>query len=245
MPARRTARSPSTRPTSARRSSAPRQLSKEQIVQAALRLARKVGVDDISMRSLSAELRVSPMAIYYHVPNKGALLDLLVDAVLSEVPTPTPDPARWQDQLKEGSLAAFQLLAAYPGLSGVMLMRGNTKVGRALVRHGISVLLAAGFRRREAALGIAAYNTYMYGLYAGLNAMRRPKAKKAPARANGQREHSLSQSELDAVVEQLRTLGVVEAIDFGIDAMLSGIASLARPEPRSERRSGSRARVRS
>jgi AcrR family transcriptional regulator len=230
MPARRTARS-------SRATNAPRQLSEEQIVQAALKLARKSGAQNVSMRALSAELRVSPMAIYYHVPNKGALLDLVVDAVLSQVPTPEPDPARWQEQLKEGSLFAFQLLASYPGLSGVMLTRGRTKVGRALVRHGITILLAAGFGQREAALGIAAYNTYMYGLYAGLNAMRAPTAKKHAARANG---HRKDESELGAVLEQLRTLGVSEAIDFGIDAMLSGIASLARPAQAKP----SRARVR-
>jgi AcrR family transcriptional regulator len=231
MAARRTARS----------SNAPRQLSEHQIIQAALRLARKVGTENVSMRALSAELRVSPMAIYYHVPNKGALLDLVVDAVLSQVPTPAPDPARWQEQLKEGSMAAFHLLAGYPGLSGVMLMRGNTKVGRALVRHGIAVLLAAGFDQRQAALGIAAYNTYMYGLYAGLNAMSRPKAKKARARVNGKRKER--EPGLGEVVEQLRALGVVEAIDFGIDAMLSGIASLAQSEPRAKPALARRARV--
>ena len=40
---------------------------------AALRLAGRVGFDDLSMRGLAEELDVTPMAIYYHVGNKKAL----------------------------------------------------------------------------------------------------------------------------------------------------------------------------
>jgi len=216
MPARRTAGSA---PTA-------RQLSEEAIVQAALRLARRVGAENISMRSIAAELGVSPMAIYYHVPNKGALLDLVVDAVLSQVPMPVPDPTRWQEQLKASSLAAFRLLARYPDLSRVMLLRGDTKAGRAIVRYCITILLAAGFEERRAALAITAYNTYMYGVYAGLNARDRakPQRRKKAAHSNG----AASPTGIGAVVAELRALELDDAIDFGIDAMLTGIASRSR-----------------
>jgi AcrR family transcriptional regulator len=47
------------------------------IVDAALRLATRVGVAKLSMRALARELGVTPMAIYHHVPSKNALLKLL------------------------------------------------------------------------------------------------------------------------------------------------------------------------
>jgi TetR/AcrR family transcriptional regulator, tetracycline repressor protein len=45
------------------------------VVDAAVRMVRRDGVDKLSMRRLARELGVSPMAIYHHVPNKHALLD--------------------------------------------------------------------------------------------------------------------------------------------------------------------------
>jgi AcrR family transcriptional regulator len=201
-------------------------LNEQEIVQTALRLTRRTGAEKISMRALAAELGVSPMAIYYYVPNKDALLDLVVDAVLSQVPTPAPDPKRWQAQLRDCSLAAFALLASYPGVSHAMLTRGNTKAGRALVRYCISVLLAAGFEEKKAALAIAAYTTYMYGLYAALNAARQGKPR---GRGKGRtRGSAVSSSDgVSAVVAQLRSLDVEQTIEFGIDAMLSGITTLS------------------
>ena len=37
------------------------------------------------MRRLGAELGVDPMAVYYHVPNKAALLDAIVEAVMAKI----------------------------------------------------------------------------------------------------------------------------------------------------------------
>jgi AcrR family transcriptional regulator len=215
MPARRTARA------------APpaRQLSEQDIVEAALRLCRKVGADRLSMRSLAAELGVTPMAIYYHVPNKGVLLDLVIDAVLSNVPMPAPSPDRWQAQLKACSLTAWQLLSTYPGLSRVLLTRPNSKTGRVLFGYGIALLLAGGFDEHEAALGVAAFNTYMYGAYASVNAL--ALRDRTAARAQAKRKPGARLTGIPAVVRHLRELRVDDALDFGIDAMLDGLAARA------------------
>src|SRR5687767_7906925 len=98
MPRSRTPRA--TRP-------APQQLSEQDIVDAALRLIRKSGADKLSMRTLAAQLGVTPMAIYYHVPSKQALLDLVIDSVFANVPMPTPNPERWQAQMKAYCLTAW------------------------------------------------------------------------------------------------------------------------------------------
>lgn len=195
------------------------QLSEAEIVQAALRLAARTGADDVSMRTLAAELGVSPMAIYYYVPNKDALLDLIIDAVLWQVPMPPPDPQRWREQLKATTMKAFELLSGYPNLSRTMLLRKNTKAGRALAGYHISVLLAAGFDEHEAALAISAFSTYMYGVFAMFSAppprAKTGAARKAEASAKGAR----------AVVHELRELPVEEMVEFGIDAMLTGIGA--------------------
>src|SRR5207247_6540868 len=47
------------------------------------------------------ELGTGPASIYWHVRNKGELLQLLYERVMEEVRLPAPDPSRWTEQLRE------------------------------------------------------------------------------------------------------------------------------------------------
>lgn len=203
---------------------APRQLSERDIVDAALRLIRKDGVDRLSMRTLAAALGVTPMAIYYYVPNKDALLDRVVEQVLGSVPMPAPSPERWQAQMKAYVLVSSELIGAYPGLSRVIVERSNSKAARALGRYAISLLLAAGFDAREAALAISTYNTYLYGVYAAMNAQ--------PARARTRRRSAppAAQPAEDGIAEvarHLREMRIEDLLDYGVDTVIAGIAARA------------------
>jgi len=60
-------------------------LTREKIVRAALQIVDREGLPALSMRRLGAGLGVDPMAIYYHLPNKAALYDAIVEAVMAEV----------------------------------------------------------------------------------------------------------------------------------------------------------------
>jgi len=60
-------------------------LRREQIVATALDLVDRDGLKALSMRRLGAELGVDPMAVYYYLPNKQALLDAIVEAVMSGI----------------------------------------------------------------------------------------------------------------------------------------------------------------
>jgi AcrR family transcriptional regulator len=59
-------------------------LTREKIVKAAVQIVDKDGLAALSMRHLGAALGVDPMAIYYHLPNKAALYDAIVEAVMAE-----------------------------------------------------------------------------------------------------------------------------------------------------------------
>jgi TetR/AcrR family tetracycline transcriptional repressor len=60
-------------------------LTKVRVLQCALAIVDQDGLDKLSMRRLGAELGVDPMAVYYYVPSKAALLDGIVDAVIMEL----------------------------------------------------------------------------------------------------------------------------------------------------------------
>lgn len=67
-------------------------LTRAQIVAAAIALVDRDCLTAISMRRLAAELGVEPMSLYYHVPDRAALDDLIFDAVLGEVAFSGDDP---------------------------------------------------------------------------------------------------------------------------------------------------------
>lgn len=75
-------------------------MTRETIVEAALRVLDRVGVDDLSMRLVADELRTGPASLYWHVRGKDELLQLLFERLNDEIELPEPDPARWQEQLK-------------------------------------------------------------------------------------------------------------------------------------------------
>lgn len=60
-------------------------LSKDSILQEALYLLDENGPQGLSMRSLASRLKVTPMAIYNHFPDRSTLLRCVSDMVYSDV----------------------------------------------------------------------------------------------------------------------------------------------------------------
>jgi len=60
-------------------------LSRDQVLAAALEIVEAGGADRLTVRGLAATLGVAVTAIYWHVGDKQALLDGVVDAVIAEM----------------------------------------------------------------------------------------------------------------------------------------------------------------
>jgi AcrR family transcriptional regulator len=88
-------------------------LSRERVLQAAVRLADEAGIDAVSMRRLAQELGVVPMALYKHVANKDELLDGMVDVVIGEFDAPDPSPD-WRAAVRERVLSARRAVLRHP-----------------------------------------------------------------------------------------------------------------------------------
>jgi AcrR family transcriptional regulator len=85
-------------------------LDKPSIMAAALRLVDREGLDALNMRALAQELGVGTMSIYHYVPNKDAVLEGLVETVLSEIEIPDKAAANWVE--RAGIMArSFRLVA--------------------------------------------------------------------------------------------------------------------------------------
>lgn len=64
---------------------------RQSIIDHALRLLDDVGLPDLSMRRLAAELDVQPSALYWHFDSKQHLLAAIADRILLCVPDPDAD----------------------------------------------------------------------------------------------------------------------------------------------------------
>ncbi len=74
------------------------------------------------MRNLAAEAGTSPSSVYYHVKDKAALLDLLVDSVLESIEIPPVD-GDWEDRVVTLHTNAWQALVAIPGIAALIQQR--------------------------------------------------------------------------------------------------------------------------
>jgi TetR/AcrR family tetracycline transcriptional repressor len=154
-----------------------RRLNEREIVTAALRLAGRIGFDRLSMRGLADELEVTPMAIYYHVDNKKALLALVTDSILADIRVPEPDAGDWPTRLRLLNEETSRVLGPYPGIDAMMIDLGLTEQGRRLMDANVQILLDAGFDERGALLAYNVLHSYGVGrvtIESRLRGRRRP-----------------------------------------------------------------------
>lgn len=85
-------------------------------MQTAVALADEDGIDSLTMRNLASELGVEAMSLYYHVANKEAVLDGIVEQVLIELNDEAGKlgsisaPDEWKSAMRAKILAARQVL---------------------------------------------------------------------------------------------------------------------------------------
>jgi AcrR family transcriptional regulator len=115
------------------RSRAP--LSRERVLDAAIRLADEGGIESLTMRRLARELGVEAMSLYNHVANKGDLVDAMVDLVVSEIELPATSDA-WDVAVRECAISAHEVLLRHPWSCSLVMSSTSTSIVRnARVRY--------------------------------------------------------------------------------------------------------------
>ena len=138
-------------------------LTRERVLDTALRLADQGGLEALSMRKLGQALGVEAMALYYHFANKERVLDGIVDLVFGEIDVPAIG-ADWKAAMRERAISVRDALARHRWAIG--LMESRTNPGPANLRHHdavIGCLRAAGFDMAMAAHAYSALDAYIYG----------------------------------------------------------------------------------
>lgn len=118
-------------------------LDRAQVLDAALVMVDRDGIEAFSMRRLAAEIGAGTMSLYRHVRDREEVLDLVAERLALLVEVPQGDPQAWRGHLHDllaslRSVAhahprAFPLLALRPLVTEAALQRTSEAV--ALLEH--------------------------------------------------------------------------------------------------------------
>ena len=128
-------------------------LSRDAILDRALTVADAEGIDAVSVRRLARDLGVTPMALYWHVDDKNALLHALGDRLLGGLDLTVDERVPWPEQLRAFVVAFTAVLRAHP--SAAMLIGSLPTVASenalGATEVALDILRRAGFSPEEAA----------------------------------------------------------------------------------------------
>jgi AcrR family transcriptional regulator len=223
-----------------RRGAARPALSREAIVDAALAVLDREGVDGLSMRKVGEALGTGAASLYWHVRNKEELLQLVFERVSDSLPLPVPDPYRWQEQLKDLARRMRRLMVEHRDFARISL--GRVPVGPAMARASewaFSLLTPVGIPDQ-----VIGYLADLLPLYVGAYGYEQSLGMVSPTGEDASpeqivaiiRDYVLSLPEerfphtrraVDALLGGDRD----ERFEFGLDLMVRGIETYARPAP--------------
>ncbi|HEX7163508.1 MAG TPA: TetR family transcriptional regulator [Trebonia sp.] len=127
-------------------------LTRAAVVDRALALADKSGLDALTIRKLATELGVTPMALYWHFRGKDELLGGLAERVWSEIDLTVDRTAPWTEQIRALLESLLTVLRAHPAAPGLLLHSEKLRAEAALsaTELTLDILRTAGFSPLDA-----------------------------------------------------------------------------------------------
>jgi AcrR family transcriptional regulator len=210
-------------------------LNKDVVLRAAVALAEDAGIDGLTMRALSQELGVVPMALYKHVANKDELIDGMVDLVFAEVDIPRG--VDWKTAMRERAMSMREALRRHRWAIG--MMESRMRPGPANLRHHNAVMAClreAGFSFKTTVHAYSALDSYTYGfaLQEKTLPFETPEQSGEVAQEQLNLQPASAADEYPYLVEVVVELGkagydAAAEFEIGLDLLLDGIEKL-RPE---------------
>jgi TetR/AcrR family tetracycline transcriptional repressor len=139
-------------------------LSRAAVVDAALAMIDRDGLDAVTMPKLAQHLGVGTMSLYRHVKDKDDLIAAVAEQVMAGIDVPDGPADDWQGRVVGYLRALRDAAIAHPALSRILADRGLT-VGPVFDQleqlHGI--LVTAGFSDSDAVRAFYSLLTYVFG----------------------------------------------------------------------------------
>ncbi|HVQ98152.1 MAG TPA: TetR/AcrR family transcriptional regulator C-terminal domain-containing protein [Mycobacterium sp.] len=208
-------------------------MSRSLILQAALGIIDRDGVQGLSMRRLSEAVGRDPTVLYRHVPNKAAVLDGVAEVMLAQLSVDTADPD-WAAQLRSVAHDFRRLAITHPNVVSLLVTRPlATPLGQrppGMLRpleDVLALLIAAGFS------GVDALHIYrlLFGFLHGhiLNELQelieRPEETDDVLRLGLHRLSITDFPHVRALATALASYDGAAELDRGLDLLLTGLTA--------------------
>ncbi|HEX8037134.1 MAG TPA: TetR/AcrR family transcriptional regulator C-terminal domain-containing protein [Ktedonobacterales bacterium] len=203
-------------------------LDRSTVVQAALELLKRVGLDGLTTRRLAAELGVKSPALYWHFRNKQELLDAMADALVRGAEMGPPQSGEtWQEWLARRVRAYRTSLLAYP--DSARIVTEARQLSPATIRAfnaELQAMVALGFDPVQALRTITALTNYVNGFILQEQSSRQP-ATNVPVPRDGLAE-LLSEGDAAPLLVAFAEGGSPyneESFEYGLQALIEGCAA--------------------
>jgi AcrR family transcriptional regulator len=222
-----------------RRRSVPRpQLSRDVVVNAALKVVEAEGGDALTMRRVAEQIGVSASSLYGYVANKEELVQLVLERIIEEIPFP-PTGGGWQDMLRQFAREMLGVFRRHPGVAGLTL--GRVPFGPSMLAGAERIL--AELRSAGIPDQVAAFAGDLGSLYVGAFAYEQEVTPVAePGDFAAQAAAWLSSLPRDQFPNTVALAGKLVAgsaddrFEWGLDVILRGLASYLTSPPTAEAR---------
>lgn len=221
-------------------------LNADAVVDAALDLIARSGLEGLSMRALGQALGVEAMSLYHWFPAKERLLDAIADRLIAEVELP-PLPAtsdawrRWMTQVAR----AYRRMGlahprAFPLIAGRRFLSPSAVV---FIQKTIAANRIAGFDLRQAARLTRTIGAAVNGIVlAELAAPALPPTDAAKSRRTepdraGDALHTLGEEDWNDVLRYFSRAELDGAFEYGLGCLLDGALQTKRGARRNRKRS--------
>ena len=141
-------------------------LDRQRIVAEAVALLDAEGLDGVTTRKLAARLGVQSPTLYWHVPNKAALVTAIADAILDQqfgnMSPPEPEQ-HWQDWLRDLAERLRQALLAHLDGARVISASQLSRTMAAISELAMSTLVARGIPLQQARVIVLTVERFTVG----------------------------------------------------------------------------------
>lgn len=140
------------------------QLTRDQIVKAAVELLDAEGLEGLNMRALGKQLNSAATAMYWHVGSKEALIGLAADEAWAEVELADAAALGWREAASRMAVSLHAMFIRHPWL--VQAFGAHPLYGAGKARHddhSLAVYEAGGFEGAEADQAAATVFTFVLG----------------------------------------------------------------------------------
>lgn len=205
-------------------------LSRERVVDAALDIMDREGLEAVTMRRVAREVGVEAMSLYHHVADKDDLLDALCARVMTDFRIPEVDDRPWTDRARHGAREWRRVLKSHPNVIALFAERSKPMTEVDSLRpmeYALSLIMESGADERAAVQVFNVMGGYIMGFVmmetgqmftaGALDAQNPDPAAVAPTFPAGQLPC------IAAALPHLATCDPDEQFEFGLDLLFGGL----------------------